>query len=157
MRVEIRAQQLREWKHHSDSDRLRFGHQERINAVASVGISIAAYILFHIKEKSNKLHRYHMSDPSQVYHVVLRGAFGSSSHQIGAIDAYYDDFLSNFLFVEHRTRTGPVGATNPVQHFSRVKYKGARPWNILRRKAPGWRCRQPRAHARSREDIRAQY
>jgi len=48
MHVEIRAQ-VREWKHQSD------GIRHGINTVAFVGMSIVAYILFHIKEDSKQI------------------------------------------------------------------------------------------------------
>jgi len=70
-------------------------------------------------------------------YIGLRVHSAAFSHQIGAVDAY-----------------GPIGATNPIQHFGWVKYNGARPWNILRREASVWRRRQACVHAHSGEDIR---
>jgi hypothetical protein len=91
MRVEIRAQ-VREWKH--QSDRIQHG----INTVAFVGMSIVAYILFHIKEDSKQItERFDMSDSDalQVY-IELRVHSAAFSHQIGAVDAYYNNRLGDF-------------------------------------------------------------
>ena len=95
-----------------------------------------------------------MSGVSQIY-IQASVRVGSSSHQIGAVDAHYDSFLSSFLFVEYRIRTGPVRATNPVQHFCWVKYDRARSWYILRRESPGGRRRQASVHIHSGEGGRA--
>jgi len=63
--------------------------------------------------------------------------------------------LISFLLPEFRIRTGSVGATNPVQHFSWVKYDRARSWYILRWESPRWSRRQARVHNHSREVGRA--
>jgi hypothetical protein len=134
--INVRAQQ-------HQGDRLRL---QRINAVVLVCMSIVVIYYFTWKriQGRDRSDLTMSGGASQLYNQASVPV--GFSHQIGAVDAHYDSFLSRFLIIEYRIRTSPVGATNPVQHFSWVKYDRARSWHILRWESPCWRCRQARVH-----------
>ena len=122
-RVDVSAH----WQQQSaepEGDGLQLQHAE--NYRCCIGMVSGIYTIHIEKGIQGRSQRFNMSGVSQIYNqpsdpVVI----GLISHQIRAVDAHYDSFLSSFLFIEYQIRTSSIGATNPVQHFSWVKYNGA--------------------------------